>query len=232
MPHVVQPVAAVALTVILTFRVAVRGLNWWAPTATRDKGEDRMWTRRIARNRNPLRRTADRIEAWMTFGVVMTILLSAPLAGWSAGREIYRDDRRANAWEWQHWMRVSAVLLQDVSATTDQAGEGQPSPALALAPARWPGPGGTARTGMIVAGAARQVGDTVPIWVDDQGNVAGRPGQRSPVLDAIMTAILAAGAVAAGLAGLRRIVIWGLDHRRLRSWQAEWLVVEPQWSHR
>ena len=47
-----------------------------------------------------------------------------------------------------------------------------------------------------------------------------------------MVAVLAAGAVAAGLAGIRRIVIWGLDRRRLRTWQAEWLVVGPLWSHR
>jgi len=190
-----------------------------------------MRIRRIARNGSALRRTADPIKYWMTFAVVIVVLLSAPLAGWWAGREIYRADLRANAWEWRHWTRVPAVLLRGAAETTSQAGERLPPP-KALAPARWTGPDGTVRTGMVLADAAGQPGDSVSIWLDDQGNVAGEPGRRSSILDAIMTAILAAGAVTAGLAGLRCMVVWRLDRRRLRSWQAEWLVVEPYWSHR
>ena len=188
-----------------------------------------MWATPIPRTRNPLCRSWDRIEAWMTFTVVMTILLSAPLVGWRAGREMYRDDLRTNAWERQHLAQVSAVLLRDVLATTG----GTPAPpAMGVVPTRWTGPDGTVRTGSIVAEVGRKKGDTVILWVDERGLEKGPPGRRSPMLDGILVAVLAAGAVAAGLAGIRRIVIWGLDRRRLRTWQAEWLIVGPLWSHR
>jgi hypothetical protein len=195
-----------------------------------------MWTkriaRRIARTRNPLRRTSDRIEAWMTFVVVMTILVTAPCAGWWAARETYRDDLRTNAWELQHTVQVAAVLLKDPTSTRGELSEGVPPPSTVLTPARWTGPDGVIRIGMVLVDVGKRGGSTVLVWVNDQGVVTGPPAYRSPATDAVMVAILVMSGIAAALAGIRRIVIWRLNRRRLRSWQAEWLVVGPGWSHR
>ena len=179
-----------------------------------------------------MRRRSDRIEAWVTFAVVMTILLIAPLAGWWAGRESYRQDVRTNDWERQHRFSVTAVLLQDATATEVAVGDAAVAATVVRTPARWTDPRGLSHSGMVFAGIGAKAGDTVPVWVDDAGAVAGAPGGRNPGMDATVPAVLAAFSVAAVLAALRRLVVWRLDRRRLQSWQAEWAVVGPRWSHR
>jgi hypothetical protein len=191
-----------------------------------------MWEKQMARCRNPLRRTSDRIEALLTFLLVMTMLLVGPWAGWSAARATYGHDVRVSTWEWKHRFAVAAVLLQNAAApiSTEDAWMRATPPTRTAA--RWTGPDGLVHTGTVVADVGARAGSTVPIWVDDHGTVATPPGLRSPTVDAVMAALLVMLGLAAGLAGIRRIVVWRLDRRRLRSWQAEWLVVGPRWSHR
>ena len=195
-----------------------------------------MWARRMARRlyltRNPLRRIADRIEAWLTVLLVLVMLLVAPWAGWWAGRERYRDDMRANAWERQHRYAVAAVLLEDGSAWDGGGADDVPPPRSVLTPARWTGPEGAVHTGRIFAGPDGRAGDTVRIWVDEHGAPAARPMHRNATTDAVVAALLLVAVLGAVLSGLRRIAIWRLDRRRLRSWQAEWMIVGPRWSHR
>ena len=56
-----------------------------------------MWLRTTMLARNSLCRSSDRIEAWMSFVVMMTMLMLAPAAGCWAGREMYDQDLRDNA---------------------------------------------------------------------------------------------------------------------------------------
>src|SRR4051812_5861821 len=178
-----------------------------------------MWTKRIRRltaSRNALRRTSDRIEAWVTFAVVMTILLIAPLAGWWSGRESYRQDLGTNEWERQHRFPVTAVVLRDVVATAGEAGDALPPPAAVLTPARWTGPGGVSHSGAVFAVIGTKAGGTVPIWVDDAGGVSEAPASRNAGVDAAAAALLAVFAVVAALAGLRSLVVWRLNQGRLK----------------
>lgn len=196
-----------------------------------------MWASRAARRifwtRNTLRRTEDRIEAWLTVLLLVVTLFVAPATGWWAAQASHRSDERANAWERQHRFPVDAVLLNDGSEWhRGGGGEGVPPPPPALTPARWTNRDGTIGTGMILAGVKQRSGTTVRIWVDDHGTVVTRPAQRNVTLNAIMVALLAMGGVTAGLWGARRIVIWRLNRRRLRAWQDDWRVVGPRWSHR
>jgi len=191
-----------------------------------------MWTKRAAWGRNPLRRTSDRIEALLTFVVIMTMLLIGPWVAWSAGRATYRNDVRTTAWERQHRFAVTAVLLQDAARWTGATGAGMPPPASTEAAARWTGPDGTVHIGPVPAYDGALRGSTVRIWVDETGAVADPPGRRSATFDAVMVALLAVLGIGGALGGVHRIVVWRLNRRRLRSWQAEWLVVGPRWSHR
>jgi hypothetical protein len=195
-----------------------------------------MWARRIARRmgwtRNPLRRTSDRLQAWLTLPLIVAMLLIGPWAGrWAAGA-MYRDGIRANAWERQHRFPVTAVLLRDTSGWVNATGNGVAAPPSMPARARWTGPDGAVHIGTVYADAGARRGSTMAIWVDDHGAVAAPPVRRSATTDAVIAALLAVCGLAAGLCGVRRIVVWQLDRRRLRSWQAEWLVVGPRWSHR
>ncbi|OJF09739.1 hypothetical protein BG844_35930 [Couchioplanes caeruleus subsp. caeruleus] len=179
--------------------------------------------------RVPLRRGTDRVQAWLTLVLVMTMLFAAPWTAWWAARTTYRDVERAVAWERQHRLPATATLVEDASV---QDGHGWSATGTVPVRSRWTGPDGTIGSGEVSAPAGARAGSTVPIWLDDHGQVVPQPAPRSAVADATLAAVLAGGAVVTGLGGVRRIVIWRLDRRRLRSWEAEWLVVGPQWTRR
>ncbi|GGQ48802.1 Rv1733c family protein [Couchioplanes azureus] len=188
-----------------------------------------MWRRRMPWARVPLRRGTDRVQAWLTLVLVTTTLLAAPGAAWWAASTTYRGVAQAVAWDRQHRVPVVAVLVEDAAGPDGGAGPGAGTVPVR---ARWTGPDGAARSGMISAPAGTRAGSPVPIWLDDHGRTVPKPARRSPVADAMLAAVLAGGAVVAGLGGVRRIVVWRLDRRRLRSWEAQWQVVGPQWSRR
>jgi hypothetical protein len=129
-----------------------------------------MWWERTAVPRNQLRRISDRVKAWMTFLLVMTMVLAGPWGGWSAAHATYRHDLRSGAWEREHRFPVAAVLQQDPVARVSGTGARRPASPPARTAARCTGPDGSVHIATVVA--------------------------------------------------------------ELRSWQAEWLVVGPQRSHR
>jgi hypothetical protein len=175
----------------------------------------------FARKRNPLLRRSDRIEIVMLVGLFAFFLLGAPiLAWWTAGLS-YRSDQQAIAWERDNLHEVAAVLDR---ATTD----GQATPYTAQA--SWKAPDGTPRSGPIAVAAGEQPGDTVKIWVNNQGDVRSKPGGRNPVGKAALVAIVVVASVAAATNGLRRLGVALLDRHRARAWQRAWSDVGPRWS--
>ncbi|MFI7600359.1 hypothetical protein [Actinoplanes sp. NPDC049681] len=190
-----------------------------------------MWGRRFAHRmpwaRMSLRRGSDRAQGWLTLVLIVTMVLVAPYVAWWAGRSTYRAGERASAWERQHHVAVQAVLLEDAS----RPGGGDDVVTVRVR-VRWTGPDDALHTATVSAPEGLRAGSTVPIWVDDDGTVVPRPGRRSPAVDAAVAGLLAVGGMAAGLGGVRRIVVWRLDRRRLRSWESEWLIVGPRWSRR
>ena len=193
-----------------------------------------MWIRRTLRGmgwgRNPLRRTTDRVEAWLTLVLVAATLVVAPWAASRVAHEAYGDAVQTAAWEAQHRFQVEAVLLQD--ARQDPAGD-EPSPQENVPTiAQWTGRDGIVHTGTAYAGNGTRAGTTIRIWIDDRGLLSGPPSRRDPRIDAAMAAILTVCGIAAGLAGIRRIIHWLLDRRRMRAWQLEWMTTGPGWSRR
>lgn len=195
-----------------------------------------MWGRRIARrtpwSRTPLRRGPDKIQMWFTLVAVMVTLVAAPLVAWWAASTTYLAEVRASAWEWQHHRPVAAVLVQDAPERSHDGLAEASYPEIVPVPARWSGPDGAVRSGIALAAVGTRAGSMVTVWVDERGTVVRPPRRRSPTVDASVAATLAVAAVAAFVGGLRRIVVWHLDRRRLRSWEAEWLIVGPKWSRR
>jgi hypothetical protein len=193
-----------------------------------------MWIRRLVRGwgwgRNPLRRTTDRVEAWLTLVLVVAMLVIAPWAGSRAAHAAYRDTVRMAAWQAQHRFQVEAVVLQDVRQ--GPTGDEQPPQENVPAIGQWTGRDGVVHTGTVYADNGTRAGTTIGIWIDDRGVVSGPPGRRDPRADATVAALLTVCGVAAGCAGLRRIIRWVLDRRRMRAWQLEWMVTGPGWSRR
>jgi hypothetical protein len=188
--------------------------------------------RRRMRRPNQLRRTSDRIEAALTFALLMTMLLIAPWAAWSIAGQTYRDEVRADDWDRHHRFPVTAELLRDAPGLDGRTGDAMPAAATRGTLARWTGPDETVHTGLIAADFGSRQGATMSIWVDRQGALTGPPVRRNAVLDALMAALLTVGGIGSALYAAHRLTVWRLDRRRLRAWEQEWLVVEPGWTHR
>lgn len=106
--------------------------------------------RRLRPDRNPLRRTADRVEAAVMAGLLVMFLAAVPLAALAAARQpaacAPSGPRHAGA-------RVAAVLLQDAPEPAHALSQASLEP---LVRARWTAPGGAPREGEVYApGGAR-----------------------------------------------------------------------------
>src|SRR4051812_27820268 len=160
--------------------------------------------RRESPARNPLRRTSDRIEAWLTFLTIMTTLMLAPWAGWWAARVTYQEDVQASEWERLHVFQVVAVLLQDPSIQSASMSDGQLAPSTVPTSARWIGPDRATHIGVVFADIGQRAGSAVTAWVDERGVPTGPPGHRNAMADSAMVGLLVILGIAVQLAAVRR----------------------------
>jgi len=177
-------------------------------------------------DRNPLRRGSDRVET-AVLGVLLTAFLAgAPFAAHAAGSWTYATSAREAQAQQAAWHQVRATLLQAATpgGLAEDGSEAQ---------ARWKAPDGQARTGEVFVVSTAPAGSTVPVWVDQAGQLTNAPLAHSQVTG---RADLARWTAVAALAIVLIIVgwaaRWALDRRRLAAWDAEWLATGPRWSSR
>lgn len=189
-----------------------------------------MWTRtarRLGFDHNPLRRRWDLIDGWLLPAAIAAFVLLGPVAATVAGLWAHADNMAIQRAD-KSWHQVSAVLLEPVPGPLFP--DGGANSWLVWSPARWVADG-RARTGDVPAPAGASAGTTVKVWVNRAGSAQAPPltaaGARNRILITVaftlagLTAVLTAAAVATR---------WMLDRRRIASWEAGWLSVEPQWS--
>jgi hypothetical protein len=180
---------------------------------------------RLLAGQNPLRRRYDRIE-----GAILLALSTAFLAAMAAaaliGTHSYQSHRAAEAG------------LHPATAIVVQGGPGSRlSPAWG-ATARWPGPGGRERSGVVTAADApaitsTAVGARVAIWLNrDDEPAAPPPGQFVIITGALFTAIITAAGAALGLLACYLLCRVALDMRRLAAWESAWTSTGPRWTSR
>jgi hypothetical protein len=185
--------------------------------------------RKLGLDRNPLRRSTDRAEAWIRIALVLAFLIGAPLAAW--GAESWAESVAPTAAHLQlageH--RVLATLLRNVPGDSDQWFTVR----FAWAKARWTVPGGPVRTGFVQAPVGSRAGSTVQVWLDRSGTPTAPPLPPSQIRGwVLMMAILAPAALALLLLATMAILGRILDHRRLASWGQAWSAIGPQWTRR
>jgi hypothetical protein len=189
----------------------------------------RRLTRWPGRNRNPLRRRSDVIEAWLLPVAMIAFVTLSPLAGAAAGLRARAANMAAHRAE-QTWHRAKAVLLQ--APPGPLMSDGGANTWLVWTPARWTS-GGRQRLGEVPAAAGTRAGSTVPVWLDRAGNAQSPPltaaQDRHHIIIAVSLALAALAVLLAGLALLTRRL---LNRRRLAGWDAAWRLVGPQWSGR
>lgn len=186
----------------------------------------RRLTRRLGRERNPLRRRSDLIEAWIAPVAIAAFLVLGPLVAATTGLWV-RADNAATRHAQLSWQQVPAVLL--AAAPGPMMSDNGANSWVDWTSARWTAEG-QLRIGKVPAAAGTPAGSTVPVWLDRAGNVrlpAMTPAQTERrVIGAASMALAAVAMLLAGLALVSRRV---LDRQRLAAWEAAWLVVGPQW---
>src|SRR6516164_9414653 len=98
-------------------------------------------TRRLWMSNNRLRRRTDRIEAWITAGLIVVFLVGAPLSIFGAGRWAQQGVVREQHAQ-QSWHQVAATLLETAPAQP-QFEFGLPWTPVVLVLAHWMGPDGS-----------------------------------------------------------------------------------------
>lgn len=187
------------------------------------------WPARAVRglwpDRNPLRRTVDRVEAMVWSALAVAFLAGAPLAAVAAGHFSYGLISRSAHAQQAARHQVPAVPLTAIPA--DVYGY------QAMVRASWTAPDGTRRTGMVPAPPVAQAGGTVRVWVDAAGRQTGPPLQPSQVRAQVaLTAILAPVVVGLVLLCAGQLAHSALGRRRLAAWDADWQATGPQWTRR
>jgi hypothetical protein len=184
--------------------------------------------RRLRRDRNPLRRRSDVLEAWLLPAAVVVFLVLCPLVVGLTGMVLRADNTAAQ--RAQHsWHSVPAVLLRaapgpvftDNGANTWTVWE----------PARWT-VDGRQHTGSIPVAAGSAARSTQTVWLNSRGQVQVpplSPARLGATVEAAM--LIAAGALAVVVGIFTVLARWFLDRRRLAGWEAGWLAVGPVWSH-
>ena len=175
-------------------------------------------------DRNPLRRTLDRVEGVVVGGLAPAFLAGAPLAAAAAGHLTYMYGARTAHAQQAAWHQVPAVLLVN-APTTGYSGY------LPQVRARWTAPDGAERTGAVPAQPGERAGSTVMIWADAAGRLTGPPLEAQQVRGrAFLAAVVAPVVLGLLLLTAGQLAHFLLVRRRLAAWDAEWRATGPQWT--
>lgn len=172
-------------------------------------------------DRNPLRRSLDRVEAVIAAGLVAAFLVGIPLAALTAGHLTFSAASRTAHAE-QSWHQVPAVLLANA-----------PDSVGATVRARWAGPNGSRHTGAVPVPPTAKAGSTVMVWIDAAGRQTSPPLQPAQAsAQALLAAVFAPMVLGFLLLCVGLLVHTTLGRRRLAAWDADWQATEPQWTRR
>lgn len=194
-----------------------------------------MWNSpptRLARwlglDRNPLRRTSDRVECALRLFALLAVAV-AVVIGIGMGTRAYDEGVRAEREQKASRQQTQAVLVQDLTRPgVTPAGGVIPGRARA----QWTAPDGTVRRGLVEVDPGRRVGDTVLIWVDRDGVQTRPPQDRGATVAAAISAGAAPPFAALAASTLLLVTTRLINQRRAaRQWEAEWRIVEPSWRH-
>lgn len=177
-------------------------------------------------DRNPLRRTCDRVETYLLAGLFLASAAAAPFAAQAASRAAYAGALRAQ----QEQLATRHLVPAELTQVTAVSNAGDLSTYVPVQ-ATWTSVTGVRRAGQLVAQAGSKVGSTVPIWTDAAGNLVTAPLLASQVAG---QGDMAAIGVVSGLGALylcevaivRRVV----NRRRMAAWDADWVVTARVWN--
>jgi hypothetical protein len=174
--------------------------------------------------RNPLRRRADVVEAWVLLAAWLLTVVTGVLAGLVAARSVEHGLARERA-DWHP--AVARVVAQAPGRSTSEGSGGE----RVWTEVRWSAPDGSARTGQARVAPGSKAGTPVTVWTDPRGHLVSRPTTpaeaafRATLIGTLVGVTTAAVPFVGGLALRSR-----LERRRMAHWDAEWARLGPQWG--
>ena len=187
------------------------------------------WARRLGLDRNPLRRTVDRVETFVRLTVLILLLAGVPAGLFVAGRmsdRVFLQQARAQR---SSDRQVTAVLTQPAPTV----GTVDPYSTLQTtwANARWMAPNGTAHSGQVLVEPAAPRGATARVWINAAGAITDPPvADRDVMAEVAVTVMVTGVTLILLLLGAEALTVRSLDRRRSGAWDAEWRATGPQWT--
>jgi hypothetical protein len=176
-------------------------------------------------DRNPLRRTSDRVETAVLAVLVIAFVVAAPFAALTAGSYVF-----ARAHQAQVAQRVSSYQVPARVLRLDSQGTAFGDP---LALARWTAHDGKVITAEITVPLGATVGSTRWLWTAANGQLTNPPLEDSQVTgQAYFAEGFAVFTLAVLLAITGLVTRWTLDRRRMAAWGADWRAAGPRWTTR
>ncbi|WP_367324978.1 hypothetical protein [Streptomyces sp. HUAS ZL42] len=178
--------------------------------------------------RNPLRRRADKVEAWLVLGAWVLTVLAGVLAGLAAARSV----EHGLALERVEWRPVMARLTEKAPGKTGQ-NPGTSSGERVWAKVSWTATDGSPHSGQARVVPGSNAGTPVTVWTDRQGRLVTQP---ATVSEARLRASLIGGLAGVSAAAVPfaggRALRGRLERRRMDLWDAEWALFGPLWGRK
>lgn len=210
-----------------------------------DRAAGSTWSsvRRLVFGGGPLMRGTDRVQRISRMVVLLTVLAAGVLAP-ALAVTTHAQLAAVASERARHRHEVRAFVLRDADAaitpertSTASRHASTRSPAsddftslLVHARASWTAPGGSSEVGEILVRSDVRTGQTVTIWVDDDGTPTTAPPRPADVTrDAVGAGIGTFLAISLTAWALHGALCAVLDRRRRRQWSSEWATVEPIW---
>lgn len=189
------------------------------------------WTTRCVRryrfDRNPLRRSSDRIEAVLVLITLLAIVISV----WPAmavGRMVYQRGVVAERAEPGVRTPVTAVLLENAASSSTVSSQGT---ILGIkAKVRWYTPLGRPHTQVVSVPAEARAGSTLELWIDSAGRPTSPPRTHPQTIADTTVAVFGVMSGAVSLLLLNLMLLrWVLDRRRYAEWERAWTSAHDRW---
>jgi len=189
--------------------------------------------RRFLLGSGPLKRRSDRAQMAGRLVLLLSFLAAPMLAVVVANLTTTSLEATASR-QAADRHRGSAILLEDAAAATAAAdGYGDAGRWPVATRAVWSLPDGTSHTGTVPAPPGAPAGTAQPVWIDQEGNRTVAPLDPTTIPGiALSMSVLPLLGLPGATATLYGLLCYGLDSRRQRRWEQEWLSVDREWGPR
>ncbi len=177
--------------------------------------------------RNPLKRRADVVEAWVVLGACLLTVLAGVLSGLAAAGSVEDGLARERA----AWRPAVARVVTQVPGSSPASSSHASSGERIWAKVRWTAADGSAHTGQIRVEPGSRPDTPVTVWTDPQGHLVTRPTTASEAAFRSALIGLLVGLSAAAVPFVGGLAVRGrLERHRMDAWDTEWARLGPQWG--